>query len=480
MAGTKNLFNSSVEEMLREVIRLRHGIRVDPDYIDVRYDDVSDTQVSVILTPTARNGQYFYGQSQLVLDKVDLANHRPAEIWYSGTYPITFERLQTAMANSYGLIIRPGEWSVTQQGTTQLVDENMLLDKNIANDATFVIRPSVTHPIIRSSYYLYVRITTRDTMMLRVGGNTVSNPGVSQTLSLHIEGGTAPYVVDPSPLIRQASSDTVVWSMEQAGNADLQLGVTDAHGMRGETVVHLECFPAQLVVLSKSLEVTVGQPYSADMSVSGGVPPYAIANVENEAPMLRLLGGISLGGRADRGEHQSVVSVVDAVGDRASAPFTIKGAARSSELITRGLGQSLVPEENLPGTHSALTLVLTATGDVNARGTSLLRLGNQRNGFNVYHSWVANGGITVEYYARGQVYVLDVPEAGLGSHPKKLAIAVGDGYLSIYHDTAGQASVPTPVQDVIIDHLRADGPHLHGLGVYARRIYGDEFDWINH
>lgn len=480
MAGTKNLFNSSVEEMIREVIRLRHGIRVDPDYIDVQYDNVTEQQLHVVLTPKQRNGQYFHGVADLVLDKVDLSNNRPTEIWYGGNYPITFERLRTTLSNSYGLIIRPGEWTVTQQGTTQLVDEDMVLEQSIANDATFQIRPSVSHPIIRPSYLLYVRITTSNVMSLRVGGPTTSSPGVPQFLSLDIEGGTAPYVLDNSPHLTLLHGDTVRWQMDREGEADLVVGVTDVHGMRGETTVHVQCIPAALIALSKTIEVGVSQPYSIDMTVTGGVPPYHINQIEDIAPMARLLGGVSFGGRSDLGERQMVVYVQDALGAVASAPVTIKGMPRRESLIAQGLGNSLVPEENLPDTHEALTLVLTATVTEALRGKTLLRLGNQRNGFKIYHSWVDLSAITVEYYARGQVYVLDVPFADLNDTPKKVAVTVGDGYLTVYARGDTQVSVSTPVQPVIVDSHRTDGVGLHGLTVYARRIYGDEFDWINH
>jgi len=480
MAGTKNLFNSSVEEMIREVIRLRHGVRVDPDYIDVSYDTVTAQQLSVTLTPTQRNGQYFHGEAHLVLDKVDLANHRPVEIWYSGIYPITFERLKTAMSNSYGLIIRSGEWTVTQQSTTMVVDEDMVLEQSIANDATFTLRPSTEHPIIQPSYSLFVRITNRDSMSLRVGGQTQSRPGVPQTLTLEVQGGTAPYTVDPSALITQTGDDSISWVMDREGSADLTLGVTDVHGLRGETVVHLQAVPAALIVAPKVIELTAGQPLSHNMEVTGGVPPYRIDHVENAIPMIGLLGGVTLGGRSDLGERTAVVTVVDSLGERASSPFSVKGVARSDNLLAHNLGLSFVPEESLPGTHNALSLVLTASTGVGARGQTLLRLGNQRNGFNIYHSWAGEGAITVEYYARGQVYVVDAPAAGLNDLPKKVAVTVGDGYLTIYYGNGTQVSVPTPQQSVIIDNARTDGQYLHGLAVYGRRIYGDEFNWINH
>jgi hypothetical protein len=135
-------------------------------------------------------------------------------------------------------------------------------------------------------------------------------------------GGSAPFSWSvtagslPSGLALNPVTGVLAGTASSTGTASVTIRVTDASGRFAEKQLTISVTPAQLAVVNASLPAgSLGVDYSAQLTASGGRPPYAWALVQSNLPSglsLNFVNGLISGTPSAAGVFPFAIRVIDA------------------------------------------------------------------------------------------------------------------------------------------------------------------------
>ncbi len=161
MAGENNIFNSDAHKALLEAICRSNVIEVRPEHIELSIVSQDAQYTTVTVSPKIHNGMTPYVDPvQLQVRKLNLQGKMPKDMCYSGNWPLNFGGLATFFSSAYGLELRPGEWTIRQNGTAVVLEESYYSNGNYQSERMFYLSPSEGHPLLEAgSFELPVMIT---------------------------------------------------------------------------------------------------------------------------------------------------------------------------------------------------------------------------------------------------------------------------------------------------------------------------------
>jgi uncharacterized protein (TIGR03437 family) len=164
----------------------------------------------------------------------------------------------------------------------------------------------------------------------------------SYSQTLEAEAGKPPYIWTviggALPLgLQLSSAGTIAGTPTATGTATFTARATDSSGGFAAGVFTITIDPAPLQVISAALPNAIaGLPYGAQpINASGGFAPYTFAITQGAlpSPLTFSNGQINSGVPTAVGASSFTVTVTDAVGNRASGPFTLVVEPTSPDLI---------------------------------------------------------------------------------------------------------------------------------------------------
>lgn len=152
--------------------------------------------------------------------------------------------------------------------------------------------------------------------------------GAPYAATLRASGGTPPYAFSAQGLpggLSLAQSGAVSGTPRAAGTFVVDVEVTDQQGLRASTALDLTVAPGPTITTASLPTATAGADYDAELTASGGQPPYTWSVASGPVPPGTLLSseGVLSGRPGGPGRDTLDVEVTDALGSSATRVLTL-------------------------------------------------------------------------------------------------------------------------------------------------------------
>lgn len=184
--------------------------------------------------------------------------------------------------------------------------------------------------------------------------------GTPYSGTLAVSGGTPPYTFAltagslPPGLSLNTSSGVISGTPATAGTYGFTVQVTDAAAQTGSVICSITIHPPPVPTLTCGTlaDGTLGTPYSQSLSISGGTPPYTLAQIGGTLPpglTLNTATGVISGTPTLGGAFSFTIKVTDALAQTATVTCTINIVEPGGPIaIVCGPLSSATPQVGVP------------------------------------------------------------------------------------------------------------------------------------
>lgn len=351
MAGNKNIFNSPFPEILLETLyrTTAWNARQLAEQVSITFQAFPNyTQWK--LTPTPKgvvaglveeaNGTY---------SKQNLSGRFPQDICYSALYPANFETIANFFMTSYGLLVQPGCWRLVKGSRTIVLDELAWVDFDLSDTRTIRMEVTDSHPLFSPGTGFPVLVTgstnSISPLTARLNGPTQGAVGQNLLKEIYILGGRSPYTVTLKSGTLPVPLRTAPFRLEGVPATDglfsFVLRAEDADGrwvdLEGTADIALNAFAVSGTLPNGA----VGEPYTGQITFSGGVMPYSI--VSQTGVPLGLEVGVDgfISGIPDAGTFTPKIVFKDAMNRQATFNGSMTIAGRNDRVLAEQTLQGL-------------------------------------------------------------------------------------------------------------------------------------------
>lgn len=318
----KNVYNANPLDALITALELSQGIKLQREYLTTKLLVLNGATTVLTLEPKFVNGYCPYVDPvTLSLNKLDLTSQIPLDMCYSGQYPATYEVFANFMLSSYGVLIRPGEWTVQASGKHYRLEPGAVISADLTQDRRLWLSPTAEHPIFSTQMAMPLFVTdphaSTPALSLSLVGPTSASVGDNVVIAFRAKGGLEPYTfaVTGTPPVPNYGT-YLSGELQTSGPHPFTVTVSDALGQSVSVSADLVGSVVDPVVASAAPDSTVGQPYEHIYRPTGGVGPYSVFSVTGLPLGLDLTNNCRLVGMPDEGTHTLNIVFQDSLGAR--------------------------------------------------------------------------------------------------------------------------------------------------------------------